>query len=275
MSIENKYTRMFMDELLLAPDADSQLEEMRKCGALANVFPVVQAMVGFGGGTTGHKDLWEHTKKVVVQVEPRLPIRWAALFHDVGKVITISSKGKVSFHGHEAVSEKLFHITARRLDMFMHSELKQIMDIIYNVGHVESYGPSWTDSAVRRIDKQMGASLLTDLMALARGDVTTKHQSKRDRYLAHLNEFEARVIELRRQDSIPPALPKGLGDAITKTLGIPPSPALGAVMGRLKAAVEAGEIPRNSEIQVYLGYLMDSRGARWPRRDPQGAWLPR
>ena len=45
-------------------------------------------MVGFGDGEWRHKDVWKHTKQVVRQAVPRLEVRWASLFHDIGKVKT-------------------------------------------------------------------------------------------------------------------------------------------------------------------------------------------
>src|SRR5690606_11028569 len=90
-------------------------ELLEETGVLAQLYPEVAAMVGVGGGGSGHKDLWWHTKCVVGQAAPIRAVRWAALFHDVGKVDTFSrASGKVTFHGHELLSARLFDQAARR-----------------------------------------------------------------------------------------------------------------------------------------------------------------
>ena len=52
-----------------------------------------------------HKDVWEHTKQVVLQSVPSPIVRWAALLHDIGKVRTrvMLPDGKVTFHRHAEV----------------------------------------------------------------------------------------------------------------------------------------------------------------------------
>ena len=80
-------------------------------------------------------------------------MRWAALFHDVGKVPTFSrAKGKVTFHGHEVMSARLFDKAARRSgldDAFR----KHVRFLVRHLGRVEAYEPDWTDSAVRRLHR--------------------------------------------------------------------------------------------------------------------------
>jgi predicted RecB family endonuclease len=123
--------------------------------------------------------------------------------------------------------------------------------LIRNVGFVEAYESSWTDSAVRRLGKDLGV-YVQDTLALSRGDITTANDGKRKRFLAQVSELEHRIEDLAKQDAIPPALPKGLGDALGARLGLPPGRELGEVMKALKARVEAGELPRNAAIEVYL-----------------------
>ena len=64
-----------------------------------------------------HKDVWEHTKQVVLQSVPEPIVRWAALLHDIGKVRTrvMLPDGKVTFHRHAEVGARMFEPIARRL----------------------------------------------------------------------------------------------------------------------------------------------------------------
>ncbi len=245
-----------LDELLLSPDVIERLEALQQDGTLATLFPEVQAMVGFGGGDSGHKDLWGHTKQVVSQTLRVPHLRWAALFHDVGKpqCFTREAGGEISFHLHEGVGARLFNRAASRMKLFTPEEKEDIRFLIQYLGHVEAYHPSWTDSAVRRLRTETKGHL-GDLLALARADITTKHTRLRERHHRRMKELKDRVDDLTRLDSIPPALLKGLGVRVTAEFGIPPSPTLGTILGAVKHAVDAGKLPRQADHQVVVDYI--------------------
>jgi poly(A) polymerase len=248
-----------VDQALLSPEPDVELERLVRTGLMKEVFPEVHAMVGFGGVGQGHKDLWDHTKQVVAQTVPRREVRWAALFHDVGKVHTFSREGgKVSFHSHELVSARSFDRAARRAGHDSDFR-KHVRFLVRHLGYVESYASEWTDSAVRRVHRETGA-YFDDLVALARADITTRHTHKRRQHQTRMDELELRAQSIARRDAVPPALPKGLGTALIETFGIPPGPRVGQLIAGLKRAVETGELPAGAEPEVYLEYLR-ARGA--------------
>lgn len=255
-------TRSQFDEALLAKDADVRLGQLQESGTLLEVFPEVQAMVGFGGSDTGHKDLWGHTKQVVAQCVPDLIVRWAALFHDVGKVISFSTEsGKITFHGHEFVSAKLFQQAMKRTNFF-ENELetcRTIQFVIRHIGLVEAYETAWTDSAVRRLARETQPHFDL-LLALARADITTKHADKRQRHLTRMKQLSERVTDLAHQDAIVPALPKGLGDVLIREFGLEPSKELGALLQTLREKVEAGDLPRQADMAVYVAFVREYRG---------------
>lgn len=243
--------RRSLDTVLTGKAPVAALEYLQKCGLFQELFPEIEAIVGFGG--RGHKALWPHTTQVVAQTLPKVHLRWAALFHDVGKVATFSDAGKVSFHGHEAKSAQLFARAATRTGLFEEAERAQIRFLIYNLGYVESYESSWSDNAVRRLYRDLDAGpRLADLIALARADITTRYEEKRRAHHKRMHELQTRIDTLKAQDAIPPALPKGLGHVLMRDMGLSPSKELGEVMAKLKALVEAGSLPRNDRPDAYL-----------------------
>jgi poly(A) polymerase len=249
-----------LDAVLMGRDVEDGLERLRSTGTLTVMFPEVEALVGFGGGDTGHKDLWGHTKRVVAQCIRKPIVRWAALFHDVGKVRCFqrAADGTVSFHHHEAVSAKLFRQAVQRTTLFTKLEADWIHFIIYNLGYVEGYESDWTDSAVRRVYRHTGMHF-EDIMAVARADITTKHMTKRLKHLRRMHEFRVRAEELARQDAIPPALPKGLGEVLSKTFDIPPSRELGNLMKVLRDAVENGELERQPSVGDVIAHVKNQK----------------
>lgn len=246
--------RTYLDEMLLDKRAGEALETVHKNGLLTAVFPELRPMMGFGGDASGHKDLWAHTKKVVTQVLREPHLRWAALFHDIAKPQCFTKKeGVIAFHGHEAEGARIFRAAAKRTRLFSKDEVQTISFIIRHLGHVEGYSPDWTDSAIRRLLLTAG-DRFDDLCALARADITTKKKDKRARIIQGVFDLRTRAHEIRRQDAIPPALPKGLGNALMTHLNLGPSKELGIAMNLLKQAVEEGRLSRQPSIEEALDY---------------------
>src|ERR1044071_599912 len=112
--------RARLDRIMLAPQADAGLDALLAANVLDTVLPEVQCLVGFGDGEFRHKDVWKHTKQVVAQADARLEVRWAALFHDIGKIKTrtFGPGGEVHFFGHAEVGARMFDKLERREHLF-------------------------------------------------------------------------------------------------------------------------------------------------------------
>src|SRR5688572_6019462 len=245
--------------LLMSDRVDLALEALQTKGVLRQALPEVQAMVGFGGAGQGHKDLWAHTKLVVKQSAKVPSVRWAALFHDVGKVSSFSKEsGKVSFHKHEYVSARLFALAMGRTRLVDAETYAEAHFIVRNLGLLEAYASDWTDSAVRRLAKELGSHLERTLL-LARADITTKHAHKRERNDRRLDELARRVAEVRARDAVVPPLPKGLGDALMAAFQIPPSKQLGDLKVALERAVDAGRLEAHQDAAYYVEFLSRNR----------------
>jgi poly(A) polymerase len=252
--------RSLLDRIMMSDDAEAGLDALLECGALAAMLPEVEAMVGFGDGEWRHKDVWKHTKQVVRQAVPRIEVRWAALLHDIGKTRTrsISPSGEVHFFGHAEVGARMFDKLDRRLPLFSKEEsLKtSIRFLILHHLRASQYEASWTDSAVRRFAKEMGGCL-TDVLDLSRADITTKRPEKKRRGLKQISDLAERVRQVQSEDAVVPPLPSGIGDAIMKSFGLPPSRRIGEIKRALEQAVESGEVPSHQDAEVYLAFLRD------------------
>ena len=252
--------RLKLEELVLVQHADMALQWLHDVGVLALVLPELEATVNFSQEMgRRHKDVWKHTKQVVIQAAPEAVVRWAALFHDIGKVPTRASGpgGKVTFHGHPEVGARMFEKVARRLGF--PGDLKApVKFLVANHLRANQYDGTWTDSAVRRFDREMGDHL-PRLFALSRADITSARQYKRKAAVTKMDELARRIEALREMDARVPPLPTGLGNAIMKHFGLPPSRLIGDLMKELTSAVEAGELEAQQEPGHYLEYL-EERG---------------
>lgn len=244
--------------VLTSKNPDVRLEKLRESGALEADFPEVAAMVGFGGHGQGHKDLWDHTKKVVKQAKNVPEVRWAALWHDVGKVVSFNDEGKITFHQHEYASARLFGEAMARTRMLQGEFKNTVYALIRGLAFVEGYSHEWTDSAVRRTYKELGPHF-TNTLLLARADVTSKHAHKRERVQRLVHELEQRALKIAEADAVVPPLPTGIGKDIMAKFGVPPSKQLGDIKQALEARIKAGALEGHKDSAYYIDYLNKHR----------------
>lgn len=253
--------RSRLDRVMLGRHPEEGLDALLAAGALDALLPEVSAMVGFGDGEWRHKDVWKHTKQVVRQSVPRLEVRWAALLHDIGKVKTrtISETGEVHFFGHAEVGARMFDRLERRMRLFSKDEAlrRTVRFLILHHLRAAQYDASWTDSAVRRFAREMGEHL-EDLLCLSRADITTKRPEKKRRGLQNISNLADRIRKLAAEDAIVPPLPSGVGDAIMKAFGLPPSRKIGELKRGLELAIEAGEIAPHLDAEAYVQFLAEN-----------------
>lgn len=254
--------RSYLDRVMLGEHADLGLDALLVSGTLDVLLPEVKAMVGFGDGEWRHKDVWKHTKQVVIQSVPRLEVRWAALFHDIGKVRTrsIDANGEVHFFGHAEVGARMFDKLERRQRLFNATpELRDtVRFLVLHHLRASQYDGKWTPSAIRRFTREMGAHL-DDLLCLSRADITTKRPEKKRRGVALIDELGAKITELAAEDAIEPPLPTGVGNELMATFGLPPSRLIGDIKRALEAAIEAGELEPHLESKAYVEFVAQNK----------------
>jgi poly(A) polymerase len=262
-ALDPEILRRSLDRLMLARHPDEGLDALLVGGVLEALLPEVQAMVGFGDGEWRHKDVWKHTKQVVGQSVPRLEVRWAALFHDIGKVKTrsISPTGEVHFFGHAEVGARMFDKLERREKLFSNDGTlcREIRFLVLHHLRASQYDGRWSDSAVRRFARDIGPHL-EDLLCLSRADITTKRPEKKRRGIQMINELADRITRLAAEDAVVPPLPKGVGSAIMVAFGVPPSRLIGDIKRSLEACVEQGEIEGHQPSDYYVQFVTEHKG---------------
>lgn len=245
-----------MNKLLVGRWVAEALEHLRETGLLAHILPEVAAIAELDPGAgPRHKDLWAHTVLVVAQAADRLPVRWAALLHDVGKARTrtVDARGQVHFFGHEAVGADMVAPIARRF-RFERALREQVRFLVLHHQRPSLYAPEWMEAAIRRFARDAGRHL-ENLLALSRADITSQRPEVRAEALRRLEELAARIRDLAEREGQGPLLPKGIGRAIMERFGLPEGPAVGRLKVRLEQAVLDGALPRHAHDAVYLDHL--------------------
>ena len=250
--------RAAIEAVIMGRSLDTGLQWMHDAGVLSVLLPELEATVDFSQEAgRRHKDVWEHTKLVVVQSVPDPLVRWAALLHDVGKVPTrvMLPDGKVTFHRHAEVGARMWDPIGRRLG-FDKAERHKIRFLVLHHLRANAYEPSWTDAAVRRFDHEMGEHL-DDLLHLSRADVTSRRPGRRQEAVRNIHALKERILAIRELDARVPPLPPGLGNAIMETFGLPPSKRIGDLRKLCEEAVERGELEERRDAPYYIAFLKD------------------
>lgn len=242
------------DRVLLSPRPDRGLDVLVRSGVIAATLPEVQAMVGFGEGVR-HKDVWVHTKKVILRSPRTAVLRWSALLHDIGKVPTrrFEENGQVTFLGHPIVGARMFQKISQRLG-FEKEEYKRIRFLIAEHLRASAFDETWTDSAVRRFSRDIGEAL-DDLLDLSRADITSKYAEKVRRGTELIDMLSERIQTLRELDAKPAPLPKGLGTVLIEHFRLSPGPKLGNLITKLKDDVESGRLGVQETFDHYIDYI--------------------
>ena len=264
-----------IESMLMSPHPGLGLQWLHRTSALQVVLPDLAATVDFSQEAgRKHKDVWEHTKQVVLQSTADPIVRWSALLHDIGKVPTrvIHENGKVTFHRHAEVGARMFDKVSRRLE-FDRGPKGDIRFLIYNHLRANAYSRGWTDAAVRRFDKEMGARLEW-LVQLSMADVTSRRPGRKQEAALNVEQLMSRIMDIRHLDAQIPPLPPGLGNAIMDAFKLPPSRRVGELRALCEKAVEDGALEERREIEYYVAYLISNGFAASPSSMPSATDSP-
>ncbi len=179
-----------------------------------------------------HKDVLTHTFIVTSNTSPRLLVRMAALFHDVGKSRTRRYvRGKVTFHHHEAVGARMTRerLISLGVEPAMVEDVSRLVELS---GRFHGYQHGWEDSAVRRYARDAGP-LLGDLNELVRCDCTTRHPEKVRGLQRRMDELEGRIRLLAIDEARKAERPELDGAEIMALLGIGPGREVGEARSML------------------------------------------
>jgi len=261
LDVPREIWRREMDKILCGAHPAMGLQFLADTRVMSFLLPEVTNLIDFSAGTEGqHKDVWAHTKQVVTNAESEPVVRWAALCHDIGKVWTRQFFGpdKVHFFRHEDMSALLFEGIAARFQMPSESA-RQVHYIIKNHSRINLYREDWTDSAVRRLVREVGDHL-DHLIAFSRADLTSKRAERVEMVRALLADLQLRILQVKEADSRVSPLPKDIGNRIMERLNLAPGPEVGRLRSLLLTAIGDGDLPEGADEEIYLDYLAGLAG---------------
>lgn len=230
------------DKILVADDAAKVLDKYRD--VIAVFIPELADGFDFDQQNPFHcYDVYEHELHAVDAIPLRVPLRLAALLHDVGKPeCFIVKNGWGHFYGHEKRSAEMAETILRELK-YDNRTVDDVTFLIKNHGTV--FNP--TEKYARKKLGQMGERRLRMLIELERADVSSQAREVRIERRQMIDEFRRcvdKVVEEKQCFSKSELAIDG-NDLIR--VGFPQDARLGKTLDFFLDAVTEGKISNDRE----------------------------
>jgi tRNA nucleotidyltransferase (CCA-adding enzyme) len=231
---------------------------LEKSGLLELIIPELIALKGIEEveGQT-HKDNFYHTLEVVDNISKNTDdpwLRWAAMFHDIGKAPTKRFSKKVgwTFHGHEFKGSKMVYHLFKRLRMPLNDKMKFVQKMVRMSSRpIAVIDEAATDSAVRRLVHDAGDHI-EDLMTLCEADITTKNPQRFKKYHNNFQKVRDKIVEVEERDQVRNFQPPVTGEEIMKAFDLKPCREIGTIKSTIKEAILDGDIPNEHDAAFAL-----------------------
>ena len=191
-----------LSKILLGSYAKKALCEMKKLGILGFIIPEFKQMKTFKFGSFKEKNnLFSHIVDTVSLCQKDLVTRFAALFHDLGKINTrvIDAKGNFFYYGHEKESaliaeEKLRHFKASNDIIF------SVRNLILNHMILEK------DLSIKELKKLimgLGEKNMIRLFDLILANTNSKNDFNKEKGQVLISRLKNRIEEIEKMGKIP------------------------------------------------------------------------
>ena len=241
-----------LTKMLATPRPSMAFRLLDEAGLLPHILPELSALKGVETvDGRGHKDNFAHTLAVldnVASVSDSLPLRWAALLHDIGKAVCKRYDPAIgwTFHGHDVVGSKMVPSIFNRLRLSQ-EEMKLVRKLVWlHMRPISLVDDEVTDSAVRRLLFDAGDDI-DALMILCNADITSKNPAKVARIRSNFELVKGKMAVVEEKDRIRNFKNPISGEYVMQVYGIPPCHEIGLLKELVKEAILDGVIGNNFE----------------------------
>jgi putative nucleotidyltransferase with HDIG domain len=226
-----------LDRIVLSPKPSTAFLLMEKTGLLRLILPELAACRGIEQKGFHRFDVLDHSLLAcdyAAKLEAPLPVRLAALYHDIGKppARQMDESGVWTFYQHEKISASMTRDISRRL-RYPNAVTDRAVHLIEE--HMFHYDDTWSDAAVRRFIIRTGEDCLDDLYTLRRCDAfATAGTEPGPGFLAPLVSRVDAVLAQSRALSLKDLAVSGK-DLLA--IGVPAGKRMGIILNELLEAV--------------------------------------
>jgi tRNA nucleotidyltransferase (CCA-adding enzyme) len=212
---------------------------------LGETIPELLPLKGFDQHTIYHRyDVLEHTAYVIQGVSPTPLLRWAALFHDLGKPKAFSTDkdGAGHFYGHPKYSAELARQAMKRLKMSPRFSHDVALLVTYHDVDLQPE-PKAVKRMIRKLDER--PDLFRALCNLKHSDASAHAQGHRQKGMQKaidLNLCLDRILAEKQPFSLKDLAMSG-SDILA--LGVQPGPQIGTLLNQLLDEVIDGRLPND------------------------------
>lgn len=272
-----------MDRIMVSGRGRAGLSLMADLGLLPVVFPEVLPLRGLDQGPHHHLDAFQHTLQTIGEVddlasltglfaypfhpdrEDRLVLSYAALLHDIGKAgdRTEDETGIIHFYGHEKTGAETAGGAMKRL-CFPAGRTDRVKRLIRH--HVSGLGliqDGYTPRALRRVLRRLGYDLPLHVLLFMSDRRAARGGAYREKEKKTVGLGQA-LLDLYREEG------EGIlnlpclvgGEDVMGVLGIPPGPAVGEVLEKVRSLQVDQEIRSREEALSFLHRLREDPGGQ-------------
>jgi len=227
--------------------------DLHRSGLLQLIIPELSALdIVEKKNGKGHKNNFYHTLEVldnVARISDNLWLRWAALFHDIGKTKTkrFDAVNGWTFHNHNYIGAKMIPNIFRRMKLPLDCKMKYVQKMVdLHMRPIVIADEEVTESAVRRLLNDAGDDI-DDLMILCEADITSKNQVRKNHFLENFAIVRNKLKELKEKDYKRLLQPCIDGNEIMEIFHLHPSREVGVLKQCLKDAVLDNKVPNERE----------------------------
>ena len=227
-------------KLLLSATAEDLL---RYAPLIAQVIPELESQIGFDQRNVHHAyDLFTHTAHVTALSPRELPLRWAGLLHDVGKVPSffIDEEGHGHFYGHAKISAPMADDILRRLKAptALREEVVRLCELHMTIIQPEK-------KIVRRWLGKLGPELMDKLLTFQEADILGKGIPEGDE-LDQFPKLRSIIAEIQAENACFNLKDLAINGHDLMALGYS-GKAIGACLNRLLELVMEEKLPNEKE----------------------------
>lgn len=253
-NISNERIRDELCKILISPNPSKGLELLKETKLLEIILPEINSLVDFSPKCTNHnRNVFLHTLKVIDNTKNNLILRLSALFHDVGKINTLTPLNNGSFYGFPGHCLE-GSITAKKILSTLRFDNNTINVVCKLIEHhlVLNVNTMPTKYEVKKLINSVGKDNIHLLFELQRADINSLNNPKP--FLKKVRYTEDLVNEIIQNNE--PLVIKNLnitGNDLINILKVKPGKLVGEILNYLLEKVLEDSTLNSKETLLKLG----------------------